>query len=310
MIPLPFSNPLLPSPSQDPWVTFHQGVFYALTTDGQQIFLRRGPDVYALFRQPAVTVWKAPRRGPDAKHLWAPELHRLNHRWYIYYAADDGRNRNHRLWLLEATGDAPAGPYRSRGMLQTGGWSIDATVFSDSTGQIFLLWSGWDGQEKGAQNLYIAPMSDPFTLGGPRVLLAEPSEGWERLGAAVIEGPAWLWHGGTACVIYSASASWTVHSCLGMLVNRDGDYLNPAAWTKTGPVLQRTPEVWGIGHCSVLSHEQGGVIFYHAKTRRRHGWRDRNIRAQTFTWDATGLPSFGAPLALPSAALGETAAPG
>jgi GH43 family beta-xylosidase len=279
----------------------HEGVFFALNTDGQRVFLRRSVHVLDLFRQPAAAVWKAPRRGANSRHLWAPELHWLDGRWFIYYAADGGRNRNHRLWALEALGDDPAGPYRCRGMIQTGGWwAIDATVFRDPGGNLFLLWSGWEGPEKGAQNLYIAPMSDPVTLGGPRVLLTEPTEPWEqRGGAAICEGPAVLRRGEVTCIVYSASASWTVHSCLGMLVNRDGDYLNPASWIKTGPVFQRTAAVWGVGHCSLIDREEGGLIFYHAKTKRTRGWRDRNIRAQPFAWNATGLPCFGVPAALP-----------
>ncbi len=298
MTALPFDNPLLPAPSQDPWVTCHEGVFHALNTDGKKIFLRRSGKVRELFRQPPVTVWRAPVRGANAKHLWAPELHRLDGRWFIYYAADNGRNRNHRLWALAAAGDDPAGPYRDAGMIDTGGWSIDGTVFRGDGGERYLLWSGWEGPLKGAQNLYVAPLRDPLTLEGPRVLLTEPTAAWERRGAAICEGPAVLRRGGVTCVVYSASASWTVHSCLGLLVNRDGDYLNPAAWTKAGPVFQRTAHVWGIGHCSVVQEETGGVIFYHAKTRRTHGWRDRNIRAQTFVWDAEGLPCFGAPVGL------------
>ena len=88
-----------------------------------------------------------------------------------------------------------------------------------------------------------------------------------------------------------------MHSCLGMLVNDNGDFLDPATWTKVGPVFAPTPTVWGIGHCSLVNHEEGGVIFYHAKTRRRRGWRDRNIRAQRFTWGPADMPCFGDPAA-------------
>ena len=295
-----FGNPLLPAPSQDPWVMVHGGVFHALNTDGRRIFLRRSSDVLTLFEQPAVTVWKAPVRGPDSKHLWAPELHRLDGCWFIYYAADDGRNRNHRLWALETVGDDPAGPYRSVGLIQTGGWSIDATVLPGLGSERFLLWSGWEQAAKGAQNLYIAPLADPVTLAGQRVLLTQPTEPWEQRGSSICEGPAVLQRGGVTCVVYSASASWTVHSCLGMLVNVSGDYLNPAAWRKVGPVFSRTPQVWGIGHASLVAQEEAGLIFYHAKTRRTRGWRDRNIRAQPFTWNEDGLPCFGEPISLVS----------
>ncbi len=299
--PFPFANPLLPAPSQDPWVARHDGAFLAVNTDGRTIFLRRSSNVRDLFAQPPAAVWKAPRHGPDSRHLWAPELHRLDGRWWIYHAADDGRNRNHRLWVLLSTGDDPAGPYCRAGMIDTGGWSIDATILPHGDGRSFLLWSGWAGPEKGAQNLYIAPLADPLTLAGPRVLLTQPTEGWEQRVAAVCEGPAVLRRGGVTCVVYAASASWTVHACLGMLVNRDGDVLNPASWVKTGPVFARTPQVWGLGHCSLVSDETtgGGLIFYHAKTRRQRGWRDRNVRAQGFRWGGDGLPCFGKPVPLP-----------
>ena len=298
MTGLSFHNPLLPAPSQDPWVTQHAGWFLALHTDGRRIFLRRSRDVRAVFQPPPTVVWRAPVRGPAAKHLWAPELHRLDGRWCIYYAADDGRNRNHRLFLLEAAGDDPAGPYRQRGRVETGGWSIDGTVLCAAMGEHFLLWSGWADAEKGAQNLYIAPLRDPLTLAGPRVLLARPEEAWETRGGAIIEGPAVWRRGGVTGVVYSASASWTMHACLGMLVHRGGNVLDPAAWTKAGPVFQRTKETWGLGHCSLVEVNGAGVIFYHAKTRRSRGWRDRNVRAQGFSCTPDGLPRFGEPVAV------------
>ena len=294
-----FSNPLLPAPSQDPWVIHHDGLYLALVTDGQRIFLRRCANVHTLFQQPPLTVWRAPQRGPNSKHLWAPELHRLGDRWFIYYAADDGRNRNHRLWVLASTGDDPAGPYHCQGTLETGGaWAIDATLLHGEGRQIFLLWSGWEGKEKGPQNLYLAPLRDPLTLAGPRVLLTQPDQPWEqRGGAAICEGPAILRRGATTCLVYSASASWTVHSCLGLLVHRRGDYLDPTAWSKVGPIFGRTAETWGIGHCSLLgTGPEDGVIFYHAKTRRTHGWRDRHIRAHPFRWNDDDLPIFGSPV--------------
>ncbi len=269
------------------------GVYYALGTDGRRIFLRRSCDLSDLYRQPATIVWTAPRHGPASKHLWAPELHWLDDHWFIYYAANDGRSRNHRLWALAAS-DA-TGPYQSCGMLQTGGWAIDATVSRAPGGQLCLFWSGREDIEQRTQSLYVAPLHDPFTVGGPRVLLARPTQDWEQRGAPICEGPAVLRRGALSCLIYSASASWTVHSCLGMLVNRTGEYLTPGSWQKSGPVFARTADVWGVGHCSLLGWDTGGAIFYHTKTKRSRGWRDRNIRAQTFRWDGAGLPSFGQP---------------
>lgn len=291
-------------------MTLSDGALHALISDGRRIFLRRAAEAQSLFQQAGACVWSLPRKGPASRHLWAPELHRLGGRWFIYYAADDGPNRNHRLFVLESTSGDPAGPYRACGRLETGGWAIDGTVLHQADRNHFLLWSGWEGREKGAQNLYIAPLRDPWTVGGPRVRLARPDQEWERRGGEIIEGPAVWQHGGLTGVVYSASASWTVHSCLGMLVHRGGSLLDPAAWSKVGPVFQRTPQTWGVGHCSLVEQgDGGGLIFYHAKTRRTRGWRDRNVRAQRFSWGSDGLPCFGEPLAVEARGVAGRGAP-
>jgi GH43 family beta-xylosidase len=296
-----FPNPLLPKPSQDPWVTFCHGTYHALNTDGRVVWLRRSTSVHDLYRQTPIVVWTAPPQGPNAKHLWAPELHFLDGKWFIYYAADNGRNQNHRLWVLEAEGADAAGPFRHRGMLQTGTWAIDATILCDSRGDLYMLWSGWAGARRGPQNLYISPMDSPTHLRGPRILLSEPIEPWERCGAPVCEGPAVLQRNGLTCVVYSAGASWMADSCLGLLVHRDGSLLDAASWEKRGPVFTRTEAVWGIGHCSFVTNHSGNpLMFYHAKTRLNHGWKDRNVRAQHFTWDSHGLPRFGNPVSVGS----------
>lgn len=273
-----------------------------MRSDGRRLFVHRSREVAGLFRHPGRCVYRPSGGSPGAHHLWAPELHWLDGKWYIYYAADDGRNRSHRIWVLEAHGDDPGGKYTLVGQLNTGSWAIDATLFRGAAGERYVVWSGWERQTTGPQNLYMASLRDAASLAEPRVLLTRPTRRWERHGASVCEGPAVLRRGEVTCIVYSASASWTTHSCLGMLVNRGGNYLDPGSWTKVGPVFAPTAEVWGVGHCSLVRDPSSGedLIFYHAKTRRRRGWRDRNIRAQSFTWGEEGLPSFGTPLPLVS----------
>jgi hypothetical protein len=38
-------------------------------------------------------------------------------------------------------------------------------------------------------------------------------------------------------------------------------------------------------------------MLFHAKTRKKSGWNDRNVHAQRFTWTETGEPFFGEPIA-------------
>ena len=58
-------------------------------------------------------------------------------------------------------------------------WAIDGTVLEADNGALYFIWSGWPGSVDGLQNLYIAPMSNPWTISGPRVLLSTPQLSWE-----------------------------------------------------------------------------------------------------------------------------------
>jgi len=271
----------------------HESHWYSLQALKRTLELRVASQLADLRAAEPVIIWRAPEQGGCSRNLWAPELHRFAGSWYLYLAADDGHNENHRMWVLEA--DSPFGPWRNRGKLETGTWAIDGTVLEEN-GELYCVWSGWPGHCNGQQNLYIARMRDPWTLAGPGTLLAEPQEPWERVALPLCEGPQWLRRGGRTFLVYSASGSWTPDYCLGMLVNDDGDFLNPRSWVKHGPVFQKTEHVWGVGHCC-FAHDPaaGDLIFYHAKTEKTHGWTDRHVRVQPFTWTADGLPCFGTP---------------
>jgi GH43 family beta-xylosidase len=292
-------NPIFPAPSADPWVVQHCGIWYALLAYGRTLQLRAAPLLSELRTVEPITVWRAPESGLLSRNIWAPELHFLDGRWFIYLTGDDGNNDNHRMWVLEA--ETPLGPWRNRGKIETGGWAIDGTVLEES-GRRYFIWSGWPGHCNGQQNLYLAEMRNPWTLAGPRVLLSQPDQPWERVAMPLCEGPQLLRRDGRTFIVYSASGSWTDDYCLGMLINEDGDFLNPRSWVKQGPVFKKTERVWGVGHCCFVQHPLAGtdnpldLIFYHAKTDHAHGWDDRDVRVQPFGWSADGLPEFGEPV--------------
>jgi GH43 family beta-xylosidase len=292
-------NPILPPHSADPWMIFHGGFYYySETRDKRQIWIRRSRTIAGIGQDPGVCVWRAPSRGLNSDNVWAPELHLIDGRWFIYYAADDGQNENHRMWVLECEDSDPFGKYRCRGRLETGGWAIDGTFLALDDGRRYLLWSGWPGRRNGQQNLYIAPMKDPATVSGGRVLLAMPDQCWERVAMPICEGPQVLKRNGEIFVVYSASGSWTPDYCLGLLHNRTKDLLNPAAWIKHGPVFKKTEQVWGVGHCSFVKSlcQTEDWIIYHSKSSRQPGWDDRDVHAKRFSWTSDGFPDFGSPL--------------
>ena len=276
---------------------FHGGFyFYSESRNRRRIYIRKARTIDSIGRDPGVCVWSAPTSGGNSDNLWAPELHLIDGKWFIYYAADDGHNENHRMWVLESETSDPCGPYRCRGRLETGGWAIDGTVLSVDEKRYFV-WSGWPGKRNGQQNIYIAPMRDPATISASRVLIASPDQAWERVEMPICEGPQVLRRNGDIFIVYSASASWTADYCLGMLHNKTRNILNPTTWSKHGPVFKKTTQVWGVGHCSFVKSlcQTEDWIIYHSKSSLRPGWEDRDVHAKRFTWASDGFPDFGVP---------------
>ena len=305
-----FTNPLYRG--ADPWVIRH-GAWYYTCQAGPRGRLEIGRSHTLTNRGEPRLVWTPPRYGWNRAQVWAPELHFIRGRWYLYYSASDGYNGNHRMGVLEAATDDPQGPYIDRGMLYTGDdlkrwkrnrWAIDGTVL-DLDGRLYFIWSGWE-DHRDVQHLYIAGMSDPCTIGTDRFrVCANDCHPWERVGErhgerGLHEAPQILVHRDKVLLIYSCSGSWQPTYKLGMLVmDRHGDPLLSSSWKKhTAPVFQSTREIFGVGHCCFTQSPDGREdwLLYHSKTRRWDGWHDRVVRAQRFTWREDGLPDFGRPV--------------
>jgi GH43 family beta-xylosidase len=298
-----FYNVLAPT-GADPWVIRHtDGRYYMTCTGGDRVTVSRSRTLSGLSAGERKTVWAPPRSGPYSREIWAPELHFLRGKWYVYFAADDGENANHRMYALEnAEPDPFQGTFEMKGKVAPPGddhWAIDGTAF-EANGRLYFVWSGWEGDENLEQRLYIAPMSDPWTISGPRVVLSRPEYGWETVGHPnVNEGPQAVIHDGRVHLIYSASGAWTGSYCLGRLTARaDRDLLDPASWRKSpDPVFRGANGIVAPGHCSFVRSPDGAEdwIVYHSAKYPGSVW-DRTIRAQPFGWDASGLPDFGRPV--------------
>jgi GH43 family beta-xylosidase len=254
-----------------------------------------------------MTVWEGDQPARCC-NMWAPELHRLDgpsgKRWYLYYTAGpSGMNtENQRMHVLESEGTDPMGPYRYKARIfdpATDTWAIDASVFQ-LNGRLYYLYSAWEGQN---QNLFIAAMSDPWTLSGGRRRLSAPTYPWERVLANVNEGAVALQRGDDTFIVYSASACWGPEYKLGMLTYLGGDPLIAASWRKSAqPVFARADDndAFGPGHNGFFKSPDGTEdwIVYHANDRES-GVCDtkRTTRAQKIEWNADGTPNFGTPVA-------------
>ena len=275
-----------PFPGRDPWVLPFEGSFLLVQSAAgdRRVVIKRFRELEHMDRNTETVIW-APT---NHRQVWAPELHVLDGRWYLYVAASDGRSQNHRMYVLAA--DTPFGPYEELGPVgdpSHDGWAIDLTVFRHEGG-LYAVWSGWEGPDDGfPQNLYIAPMSNPWTISGERHCISRPQHGWEMSVAAVNEGPEVIRHPetGRLFIIYAADASWTQAYKTGLLAWTGGDVLDPASWRK-----QLQPFFAGGGHASVVETAAGREFVYHRKLSGDPGWADREILHAPLTWDADGFP--------------------
>ncbi|MCA9058720.1 MAG: family 43 glycosylhydrolase, partial [Planctomycetaceae bacterium] len=310
-----FVNPI--AEGADPWVIQHNGRYLWCFSDGNRaIALHESASLVT--PGPKRIIWSAPEEGPYSREVWAPELHFIDGHFYVYFAASNGQNANHLAYVLKSAGDDPFGEYTVHGPLATGDgtdgrspniWAIDMTVLQHN-GRLFAIWSGWDAPGTDQQFLYAAPMSDPVTISGPRVLLTPNDEWlWERTEEkegtrGLHEGPEILKHQGRTFLLYSCAASWLPTYKLGLMELVGDNPLQPSSWQKSDkPVFQSSENTWGVGHsCFVMSPDgREWWHVFHAKRDRRPGWR-RGVFVQPFSFSTDGEPQFGAPVA-PSVAL-------
>lgn len=309
-----FSNPLLPS-GADPWSIYKDGVYYYTHTFGNKLVLWKTKSLADLQTAPQKTVFLPPQGTGYSKGLWAPELHFINNKWYLYFAADSGRNESHRIWVLENSSRDPLqGQWTLKGKVadSTDKWAIDASVFQHN-GRWYMIWSGWEGDENGQQNLYIAKLKNPWTIEGGRHRISSPTLDWETHGdlhdannpphVNVNEGPQFLQHGNKVFIVYSASGCWTDFYALGMLTaDANSNLLDSLSWHKNPePVFRASPAngVYAPGHNSFFQSPDGTEdwILYHANSQPGQGCGGhRSPRAQRFTWNADGTPFFGKPV--------------
>jgi GH43 family beta-xylosidase len=303
-----FTNPLNTSNGSDPFMVFYNGNYYLTATTWNDIRITRASTIAGLKTTASTRVW-SDTTASRCCNMWAPEMHLLNgpsgQRWYLYYTAGtSGSNLdNQRSFVLESSGTDPMGPYSFKARLIPPGndvWSIDGSVMQ-LNGSLYYLFSSWVGSN---QNVFIAPMSNPWTLSGSRVQISSPTLSWERSIANVNEGPIALQRNGRTFIIYSASACWGPDYKLGMLTLTGTNPLSASSWTKRStPVFQRNDAagVYGPGHNGFFKSPDGTEdwIVYHANNSASGGCDGgRTTRVQKITWNADGTPNFGVPLAL------------
>ncbi|WP_308637646.1 glycoside hydrolase family 43 protein [Paenibacillus silvisoli] len=300
-----FRNPIMAS-GADPWMYRHtDGFYYFMVTCGDRLDLYRSKAMSGVASAPKTTIWLPPDEGPGSRELWAPEIHHMQGKWYVYFTASaGGGDATRKVYVLENESDDPTkGSWTQKGAVNTALPGLDGTVL-EHDGKLYFMYAGYGHFPEYGSAIYACLMENPWTLTGPESLLTKPEYDWEMQGGmAINEGPCFLVRYGKIFMIYSASTTWSDDYGLGMLTaDADSDLLNPDSWTKSDrPVFVKCVEngVFAPGHNSFTQSPDGSEdwIVYHAIPESDGGADKRQPRMQKFGWTADGRPDFGKPVA-------------
>jgi len=307
---LSWTNPLV-AQRADPHILLHSDGFYYLTAsvpEYDRIELRRASTLDGLSAAEPKTIWRKHEQGPMGAHIWAPELHFIAGKWYLYFAAGDVEDVWHiRPYVLEnISADPLEETWTERGRILTDwdSFSLDATTFEHRSKR-YMAWAQNIPPEPGTK-LCLAQMDTPWSLTGPQIILSRPEYDWERIGHHVNEGPAVLIRNGRVFMTYSASAT-DANYCMGLLTaDEDADLLDLASWSKSPePVFSSSTanSQFGPGHNSFTTSPDGAtdILVYHARSYEKIAGEplynpDRATRAQVVLWRPDGTPDFASPV--------------
>jgi GH43 family beta-xylosidase len=282
---------------RDPWIKYHNGFYYYICAkEDHKLCMAKLNKPEDLNNAEFKVVYEAPEGTMFSHELWAPELHIINGKCYIYVACDDGDNNNHRMYVLENNSSDPLENYVLHGQItdETNKWAIDGTII-EYKGKMYFAWSGWETDENVMQEIFIAEMSDPFTISSKRVSISKPELEWELHGGTplVNEGPVGIVHDGQLFIAFSGSGCWTNHYAIGLLKLVGEDLLDKNSWVKLSqPLVPATEDLKGPGHnCFINVNGEDYVVFHAYDKDCSFGIESVNVNMLKIKW-VNGIPEL------------------
>lgn len=277
----------------DPFVLRCGDIYYAYATSA--------PDGFRCFTSENLTDWSdgayCYRNSSWGENcFWAPEVYKINGRYYMLYTARWKKNHSLRIGLAAA--DGPAGEFQdlSDGPLFDFGYAcIDATLFADEDGRYYLYYVR-DCSENIVNGVHLSEIYcveiDPqnFSLQGDPVKVSTPDAPWETSLDPKWhwnEGPCVLKHAGKYYLNYSVNCFNSPEYSVGCAVASapQGPFLKYGA-----PVLAKRDEDFsGPGHNSFFRDKDGKLYTaFHIHTDPQNPSGNRRMCIAEAGFDETG----------------------
>lgn len=293
----------------DPCIGKWNGKYYFISTNDldheHTIYMREADSIPGLVTAQQVKILDAYTYPHLGNLLWAPELHVIDGRLYVFHAGTPQaflEEQSHVMALKEGGNPMKASDWEMprRVVKKDGsplyggeGITLDMTEF-EAGGKHYVCWSQrqFVPVDQGAW-LYIAGIDpkEPWKLTTDPVLLSMPEYGWANNHTFVDEGPFALMTKERVYLTFSSAAVDSTY-VVGLLSADPGaDLLNPESWVKENYPLLSSRSVegeFGTGHNAYVTDDNGLVWnTYHARPGV-NGPRSSGIRRVHF--NAEGFP--------------------
>lgn len=279
-----------------------------------RIILRRAKTIDELADAEEKIIWDEKESETSFRFIWAPEIHEINGKWYVFFAASGSENN---VWDINCHAIMCSGndPYNDlwidKGKFEAcesdvfsfSGFSLDMTYFECGQ-KNYVAWA----QKGGNSNVYLSTVDPemPWKTTCPAMLLTKPEYDWEKIRIPVNEGPATMIHNNRIYLAFSASATGPEY-CIGLMyADVNADLMNIENWTKLDKPLLTSDDLdgeYGPGHNSFVKDEKGDWCFvYHSRDeacfKGECGFSNhdslydpcRSARKRRVLWSADGLP--------------------
>ena len=309
----------------DPYITKGSDGYYYFTSsypmygkdDSEgydRIIIRRSKTLTGLASADEKVIWHEKNSQTAFRFIWAPEIHEINGKWYVLFAASGSKDN---VWdidchIIMCSGNDPYNDtWNDIGKFTAcdgdnfsfRGFSLDMTYF-ECNGKHYIAWA----QNGGNSNVYLATINpdEPWKTTCPAILLTKPEYDWERIKIPVNEGPAAMIHEGKIFLAFSASATGPEY-CLGLMyADEKADLTDINSWIKLSSPLLTSDDLdgeYGPGHNSFVKDENGNWIFvYHSRDEICYSGKCgyshcdplydpcRSARIRNVKWDSKGFP--------------------
>lgn len=183
-----YKNPIIPytvyGHTADPYVLRRKDKYYHCYMKDDGVYISVADKLCDIGMGTETKIYDAPTHGKNS--LWfAPELHNINGKWYVYAAPQIDEEDTHCMCVLEYEGDTPVGQYKNMGMVHglENSWCIDGTVM-EFEGKLYFIWTT-------CKEIYMAQMESPTSICGKIIALTHPEYEFEtKTEVLVNEGPA------------------------------------------------------------------------------------------------------------------------